>query len=962
MRCLILFLNLLNPVQEVGIRYLEQKDYEKAYQIFSQIYSVSKGSQEGGWAKYYMAVSLLGLGDTATAIGNILSLRNEILDDSLAYNAYGLLLSLTKNPADSIYYIYELVSNFPISPARQTLIERILQSSDTTTRISLLKILASDYENKKNELMLAEALLEEKPGVSLILAERYGNPAIRMKSLYKTGKYIQFFYTFLKENPGKILPQEAVYFIEKTGYSPLLIANSLSLSPENEKTAFEFSRILEQQKLYSSRFLKNIKDTLFKAYFKVSSLSLEELQNFEALPPSSIRNYILARGYLAKGFYVKSLNYAFLLPDSTFYNAFKIELVDTLLAHDFATRELLELLKSINLYYPLSERDRRIEAVILKIQDRNSVSFSSFLSNPQADTLVIQYLFTRKKYKELIDYSKGKILPNSMKPFIAEALYSLGLYREALDILEAEPHLNPGIFLRALLELENPESYIGKIPKKLTDEDAYYLYKLSLKIGKPELLNPYQGKKFTFYRAVLSNNLEEALKFFEPSDKMMVQELCELLSKNRRYQEILNITSNLNPLYPQDLKLFEYRLKALFELGQYQELLLEVKGIPVILPSNIIYDLAALSAFNLREYDLAFLFSLTSTSDTSRRIFSKCLLTSGYTDLVDTINLENQDKITYYFMKKSTRDLINFLAESSEEARAILKSLSIITGKVPDSLFNVYSQKFGIEWDYYYVLKGFSFYKRNEVDSLKNLLSKSPIQDPEMSYLASQLFLESGDVSLAKEILTQTLDLAPDTLKHYIYFRLGNISATSGDYNSAIFFYTKALEYGKTYEKEILYNLSIAFKNINQLDTALAYLERIVKYYSYDKIAVEASILMGFLLVDRQADIDKAINILEEVIGAGTKEQDCEALYWLAKAYITKQELRKALSILKRIYTYYTEFADWRDTAKLDAAKIFVYYNHREIAKKLYNEIIKMRSPDDPASQQAKEEMEFFKL
>ncbi|MEO0279133.1 MAG: hypothetical protein ABIM21_07705, partial [candidate division WOR-3 bacterium] len=122
------------------------------------------------------------------------------------------------------------------------------------------------------------------------------------------------------------------------------------------------------------------------------------------------------------------------------------------------------------------------------------------------------------------------------------------------------------------------------------------------------------------------------------------------------------------------------------------------------------------------------------------------------------------------------------------------------------------------------------------------------------------------------------------------------------------------------------------------------------------------ALLVGYLLVDRQINVDKAIEILESIIGIGTKEQDCEALYWLARAYMTKQELKMALSLLKRIYTHYAEFPDWRDTAKLAAAKIFVYHNHQDVAKRLYEEIIKARGKDDPASQQALEEMKFFKL
>uniref|UniRef100_A0A7C2P4C1 Tetratricopeptide repeat protein n=1 Tax=candidate division WOR-3 bacterium TaxID=2052148 RepID=A0A7C2P4C1_UNCW3 len=193
-------------------------------------------------------------------------------------------------------------------------------------------------------------------------------------------------------------------------------------------------------------------------------------------------------------------------------------------------------------------------------------------------------------------------------------------------------------------------------------------------------------------------------------------------------------------------------------------------------------------------------------------------------------------------------------------------------------------------------------------------------------------------------------------------FALEIVEATKGNFNSALFFYTKALNLGITFKKEIYYNLSISFKNTGQVDSALIYLEKLIDEFPDDEISLEASINLGFQLVERQINPEKAIEVLEKIIGIGTKTQDCEALYWLSRAYMLSNDLKMALATLKRIYTYYKEFPDWRDTAKLDAAKILVYFNYREMAKNLYYEIIKSRGQNDPLSQEALNQMEFFKL
>lgn len=960
MHFLIILLLSLNPVLEVGLKYFEQKDFEKAYQVFSQIYSVSRGNYDGNWAKYYMSLCLLGLKDTASAIGNLLSLRNEVLDDSLAVETYKTLLSLCKNESDSLKFILELLINFPSFPNRRALTEKYVDKLPDENRLELLKILASDYENKPYEVKLGEFLLKTRPSISLLLAERHKYQPLKIKSLYRNKKFLDFYWILNRDNPGKILPEEAIEFIKETGNSPLVIANTFSLTPENEKTAFEFAYLLHQQNLSSSKLLKTLKDTLYRAYFSMPKLSTKDLSYIEKLNPSNIRNYILARGYLYHKYFLKSLYYASLLPDSVIYNALKLEIFDTLMTRGFVSPEMVQLVESINCYYPLSERDKRLE------QARQGPGFvmnyddSKFLSLP--DTLIVKNLYYSKRYKELMEFTKGKALPSSLKPFIAEALFYNGDYAEVLQILENEAWRAPGIFLRSLLEVENPNPYLGKIPQNLSQEDAYYLYKLAAKSGKADLLKGYQGQAFSFYRAILDKNLDEATKFYNPSDKHMLRELSLLLLEQEKYTELLNLTQNLNPLYPDELEIFTYRLKALYSTYNYSEILKEVETIPIILPSNTLYDIASLSALKIGDFDRAFIHSLRSTSDTARKVFTLCLLKRGYTDIIDTNHLDLNEKIYYYYQKKSVKDLTNLSPGNREDAQNILKYITILTGKIPDSLYLSYARKYEIDDAFYNVLKGFKFCSKNQIDSLKALLTILEFPDPELFYLSSQVSLEAGEVTLAKELLNQTLTFAPDSLRHSIFFRIGNIEAAAGNYSSSIYYYIKALEYGATYEKEILYNLSIAFKNTNQLDSCIYYLEILTEKYPYDEISVEAAILIGYLLVDRQINVDKAIEVLENIIGIGTKEQDCEALYWLARAYMTKQELKKALSLLKRIYTHYAEFPDWRDTAKLDAAKIFVYYNHPDIARRLYEEIIKARGKDDPASQQAQEEMKFFKL
>jgi tetratricopeptide (TPR) repeat protein len=975
---LVIFI-ISQSVLDVGIKYLQNKDYEKAYQIFQQIVTVSKDTPEGKWAKYYLSVALLYLGDTLSSIGNLTTLWKENYEDSLAYLTYKKLTELSTNRNDSLKWTIELLQYFPLFGKRKELIESTVSDNlNDSLRIILRKILASDYKSKRYLYSFGTDLLSQEPGKSLIIAEREGFPFLKIKALIKSGKYLQAYINLLKNNPDKKIPQEAITFVRKSGNSTRLIGILYPLDPEDEKTSFEFARILEEKGLSTSKFKKALKNPLYTAYFNLKNLTLPDLQQLENFESSNLKNYLLAKGYLKEGYLLKSLQLAFLLPDSAEYNRFKLELVDTLISRGIFTKEMLDLLSQIEYYYPITERDERMLVIskALKTEwkdiagklEANDATIKHKIpinldNTSMPDTEVIKILYENFDFGGVIRFSSGKILPSSMRHYIASALIEKGVYDEAVNLLESEKESFPTLYLKALTKLKDPSPYLNDLPKKLKNTDAYYLYLIAVKTKNSSLLDNYNTPYFNFYRAILKNNVDSALQFVDVNDVRMLLELSKLLFNEGQYEKIVWLTQNVNPLYPVEAQIYKIRLKALFSLGEYNELIKEYENFSDLIGDEELSTLAALSASKLNNPDLAFLFALRSDNDENKKLLSRLFLYNGFAEEVDTQYLEGKDLLYYNLVKKDERRLLEFPPKDSEEAWIKLKYLAEISKKaLVDSLFQIYASNYNFTDDVRLILKSYLLLAKNEIDSLLQILNSNNIQDPEILYLTGVKLIQAGRVDEASNLFKSACDFADDSLKHELYFRLGNIEATKGNFNSALFYYTKALNLGSKYRKEIYYNLSISFKNTGQLDSAFAYLEKLINEYPDDEISIEASINLGFQLVDKQVNPDKAIKVLEGIIGVGTKTQDCEALYWLSRAYMLTQDLKMALATLKRIYTYYNEFPDWRDTAKLDAAKILIYFNYKDMAKNLYNDIIKTRGQNDPLSQEALNQMEFFKL
>jgi len=978
-RMKLLFILLVSQsVLEVGQKYLTQKEFDKAYAIFHQIYTVSKNTPEGNWARYYLSLSLLGSGDTLSALGNLLKLKEETCDDSLAYLIYQKIIELSQTQEDSLRWISEMVNLSPSSANRKRIVEETLNKPvGEPIKIGLLRILASDYESRKSEISLGEALLKDNPGASLILAERNNASLLKIKALYRNGNYIDFYRQLIENNPQKIIPEEAIDFLLFAKNSPKITGLLFALEPENEKTAFEFSRILEKMGLPSTKFRKKLKDKLYISWLNIKQLTIQDLEAVEGLPPSPLRDLILTKGYIKEKWYAKSLFYATQLPDSFEYNITKLELADSMIQSGIITPELSQLLMSIQNFYPLTERDKRLLVIkshrgedVMSLQRKLETNLVKadlkipvrFESPDPPDTEVIKTLYKNFDFEGVIKYSRGKTLPYSMKYYVANSLLHIGAFEEALNILEDEPSTFPGIYIRALAGVDNPTNYLKKIPLNLEDDDAYCLFVIATKTSTPELFDFYSSRAFRFYKALLKEDLYAACTLVDSQDSRMVLELVKALSKEGQYEKIVEITKNANPFYPLEQEIFTYRLQALYKLGLYQKVLNEGIKYYTILENPYANDITCLSALETKNLNLAFLFSLGGDTPTSRNVYSRSLLYSGLVELVEPNDLTGKDLLLYYYSKKNLKALESCKVEKADEAFLKLKLLTILAGTLPDSLLKIYSDTFQLSIETRYVLKGHELLIKNQLDSLSLFIDATGLEDPELTYEMALRLITSGEMDMASQKLKDVLDISNDSLRHEIYFRLGNIEAAKGNFGDAIFYYSKANTYGNTFEKELLYNLAVSYKNSMQLDSALQYFKILRTKYSYHEISIEASIFLGYLMVENQKDDEKAIEILKEVIGIGTKAQDCEALYWLSRGYLSTQDLRSALASLKRIYNYYTELADWRDTAKLDAAKIFVYLNHRDIAKNLYDEVIKTRGKDDPLSQEALSQKEFFKL
>ena len=975
---------LQNPAIEVGDKYLKAGRPDLALEVYNQIYNISKDTPEGYLALYKMSLASLALGDTLSALADLNILRKKFLPDTLASNVYKSLINLEKDTLRRIGIGLEFVELYPEAASRKKILKLILQLASESNLESekilrLMKINASDYYSKSTESELGYYFLTKQPSLALLISHYAQDKLLQARALFYLDSIVDAYMMFYSLQKDGVLRYEFLKILERGGLPEQEIARALVLAPEDEKTAFELARILFIKRLSVRKLQKyQEKNRLFESLLLAQKNPTKAIRFLLNQEEGTFRNYLLARLYAGLKSYANALYFAQKLPDSLIYNNFKIELAKQCLESGIHTKEIATLLKTVTRYYPLSERDSLIyvynilngfkDTILEQTLLENGIRLPSLPINVKDIIVkdpvqVIRLLYEKRHYEELLRFAKGKELPEDLKPVVVEALLNTGEAIKALKLIEKDATLYPGLYLKVLSELP-PESIKNiLLPKdQIKNTDIKYLYVIARKIKRPEILNKVKSNRAKFYYYLLTMKPDSAVLFYREGNKADLNILDSLLLLKGMYQKLIEISNNLNPLYPLDLKIIKYKVAAYKALSRFNDIIEELKDFESVVHDEYIRIHLAEAYLRTGKENKAFLLLLPLDSRVAMEMRSKILLKKNYIASIKKEYLSSEDRLSYYLKMKDIQKLLSFIPRNRNEALSILRFLvrskkrDFFQEKTKEYLDSLIIKK----PDVAYLLSLFYSLRGNTDSTLFYLPYAFDEAKAEPLFELGNYVLKAGKQEDAIPLFQRALQYASDTLKSLISFRLGNLMFLKKDYMNALNYYRMSLrEKYRRIEKDILHNIVLCFKNLNEPDSVIHYYSLIRERYCTDSAWVSAGLSLGYFLLAHDR-LEEAIGILDEIEGIGHEKDIVETLYWKSKAYIGRKMLRQALVLLQRIYVYHQHLADWRDTARLEAARIFIALGRKEKGIGLYKTVLKIRGSKDPLGAQAEKELKIF--
>jgi len=981
---LIINIFLQNPAIEVGDKYLKSGRPDLALEVYNQIYNISKDIPEGYLALYKMSLASLALGDTLSALADLSILRRKFLPDTLVDSVYKTLINLEKDTLKRIGIGLEFVELYPEAMLRDKILKMTLQLArekniKSEKILRLLKINAADYSSSSAKSELGYYFLSKQPSRALLISDYTGDNLLHARALFYMDSIVDAYMLFNSLQKDGVLRYEFLKILEKGGLPEEELARAMVLVPEDEKTAFELARILYIKRLSIRKLQKYFKENLlFKGLLLAQKDPRGAIGFLLTQEEGAFRDYLLARLYSDHNLYANALYFAQKLPDSLVYNNFKIELAKQCLKSGVHTKEVETLLKTVSRYYPLSERDSLIyvyniingirDTTLEKILLENGITLPPlpldaediFGKNP---VQIIKILYEKRHYKELLRFAKGKELPEDLKPVIAEALLQTGEVIKAFKLIEGDASLYPGLYLKILSELP-PESIKNILLPESGVKGTYirYLYIIAKKVKRPEILYKVKSNRAKFYYYLLTLEPDSALLFYDKDNKRDLSLLDSLLLLKGMYEKLIEISDDLNPLYPLDLKIIKYKIAAYKALGRFRDIIEELKDFESVIDDEYIRIHLAESYLHTGQKNKAFLLLLPLDSKISMELKLRILLKKDYIESIKAEYLSSEDRLLYYLKRKDIQKILRFTPRSRDEALSILRFLvrnkkrRLFKEKAKEYLDSLIIKKPDIAY-----LLALSYSLGGNTDSVLFYLPYAfdEARAEPLLELGNHL-LKTGKQEDAIPLFKKALQYASDTLKSLISFRLGNLMFLKKDYMNALNYYRISLrENYKRIEKDAIHNVVLCFKNLNEPDSVIYYYSLLRERYRADSIWVSAGLSLGYYLLTHDR-LEEAIRVLDEIEGIGHEKDIVETLYWKSKAYTGRRMLRQALVLLQRIYAFHPHLADWRDTARLEAARLFITLDRKEKGINLYKTVLKVRGNKDPLGAQAEKELKIF--
>ena len=165
-------------------------------------------------------------------------------------------------------------------------------------------------------------------------------------------------------------------------------------------------------------------------------------------------------------------------------------------------------------------------------------------------------------------------------------------------------------------------------------------------------------------------------------------------------------------------------------------------------------------------------------------------------------------------------------------------------------------------------------------------------------------------------------------------FELGRLYFVKGDYNDSLRYFYKVVKYSPNHPQIYSY-LGRALYRKSSYSLAVTYLKKAVKYNSDENL----NLLLGKIYVENFSDYSSGLHFLSPLWKESRSQViRLEAGYLIAKVLIDQGESKKALPILKELYSINPLFKDVSDLIKKVAKK-------RKIRRISYKEVVKKATP-----------------
>jgi TolA-binding protein len=190
------------------------------------------------------------------------------------------------------------------------------------------------------------------------------------------------------------------------------------------------------------------------------------------------------------------------------------------------------------------------------------------------------------------------------------------------------------------------------------------------------------------------------------------------------------------------------------------------------------------------------------------------------------------------------------------------------------------------------------------------------------------------------------------------YYRQGQSFYKKGEYKSALISYQQLLA-GYPNDKlatSVVYNVGLCYLQINMPAKAKAVFKKFIADHPKHELVDKAWLKLGGIDFEGKA-YAQAAQSYTRVITSSDKQVACEARYWLGECLAQQGQLDNALAEFLKVIAQCTTQFPWVNTARYQAAQIYVNQGKTLAAKKLLLKVAQ-ESNDEKLAELAKQNLQ----